>query len=240
MKSKSAMTLDRVLSRFGLASRTAARDAILSGRVKVNGRINRDPDHWTDPRVDSIHVDGNRVRQAHKIYLLFYKPKGVITSHGDPGGRKTVYDCLGPEVAWVSPVGRLDKDTSGLLLLTNDTDFANHVTDPASGVRKTYLVKANTLVGDELVGKLAQGLELKRGDWAQPQSVRRVEDRGKYSWLEIVLTEGKNREVRRLLEAVGLKALKLVRTRIGPCTLEGLQVGKWRNLTPVEIRMLRI
>jgi pseudouridine synthase len=169
------------------------------------------------------------------VYLLFYKPKGVLTSHGDPEGRKTVYDCLGPEVPWVSPVGRLDKDTSGLLLLTNDTEFANHVTSPVSQVPKTYLVKANTLVGDELIARLAQGIELNRGDWAAPQSVRRVEDRGKYSWLEIVLTEGKNREVRRLLEAVELKALKLVRTRLGPCTLEGLQVGQWRNLLRSEL-----
>ncbi len=231
------MTLDRVLSRFGLASRSDAREAILAGRVKVNGRVIRDPGHWTDPRADSIHLDGNRLQRAHKVYLLLYKPKGVITSHGDPEGRKTIYDCLGPGVPWVSPVGRLDKDTSGLILLSNDTDFANHITDPASQVPKTYLVKANTLVSDELAARIARGLELKRGDWARPQSVRRVENRGKYSWLEIVLTEGKNREVRRLLEAVGLKALKLVRTRIGPCTLKGLQVGQWRKLHPSEISL---
>jgi 23S rRNA pseudouridine2605 synthase len=229
------MTLDRVLSRFGLSSRNAARAAILAGRVKINGRVVRDPDLWTDPREAAIHLDGNRLKPVRKIYWLFYKPKGVITSHGDPGGRKTIYDCLEQGAPWVSPVGRLDKDTSGLLLLTNDTDFANHVTDPASGVRKTYLVKANALVGDEVIVRLAQGLDLKRGDHAQPQSVRRVEDRGKYSWLEIVLTEGKNREVRRLLEAVGLTALKLVRTRIGPCTMEGLQVGRWRDLLRSEI-----
>lgn len=232
------MTLDRVLSRYGLASRTAAREAIAAGRVKVKGRVVRDPDMWTDPKVDPVHVDGVRIRPARKVYILFYKPKGVITSHGDPGGRKTVYDCLGPDVPWVSPVGRLDKDTSGLLLLTNDTDFANHVTDPASRVPKTYLAKANMIVEDELIKKLARGMELKRGDWAQPQSVRRVEDRGKYSWLEIVLTEGKNREVRRLMEAVGLTVLKLVRTRIGPCTLDGLQVGRWRNLRLNEIHQL--
>jgi pseudouridine synthase len=194
----------------------------------------RDPNHWTDPRADLIHLDGNRLRPAHKVYLLFYKPKGVLTSHGDPAGRQTIYDCLGRHVPWVSPVGRLDKDTSGLILLTNDTDFANHVTDPASRVPKTYLVKVHTLIGDELVARLAQGLEMKRGDWARPHSVRRVEDRGKHSWLEIVLTEGKNREVRRLLETVGLKVLKLVRTRIGPCTLEGLQVGQCRNLLRSE------
>ncbi len=234
MKSKSAMTLDRVLSRFGLASRNAAREAILAGRVKVNGRIVRNPDQWTEPQSDAIHLDGKRLRPARKVYLVFYKPKGVITSHGDPEGRKTVYDCLGPKMQWVSPVGRLDKDTSGLLLLTNDTDFANHITSPESKVPKTYLVKANMIVSEEVLTRISQGIELKRGDWASPQSVRRVEDRGKYSWLEIVLTEGKNREVRRLLEAVGLKVLKLVRTRIGPCTLEGLQVGCWRELLPSE------
>jgi 23S rRNA pseudouridine2605 synthase len=235
MKTKSAMTLDRVLSRFGLASRTTAREAILAGRVKVNGRVVRNPDQWTDPSETTIHLDGNRLRPARKIYWLFYKPKGVITSHGDPDGRKTVYDCLGPGAPWISPVGRLDKDTSGLILLTNDTDFANHVTDPDSRVPKTYLVKANTLVNDELIVRLGQGLEIKRGEWARPASVRCLENRGKYSWLEIVLTEGKNREVRRLLEAVGLKVLKLVRTRIGPCTLEGLQVGQWRDLRRSEL-----
>jgi 23S rRNA pseudouridine2605 synthase len=238
MKSKSVMTLDRVLSRFGITSRTEAREAVLAGRVKINGRVVRDPDRWTDPRKDAVHLDGKRARQSRRTYLLFYKPKGVITSHGDPSGRKTVYDYLGKDVPWVAPVGRLDKDTSGLLLLTNDTEFANYVSDPASHVQKTYLVKANTLVGDDLVETLAAGLTLKRGDRAQPLHVRRVEDRGKYSWLEIVLTEGKNREVRRMLEAVGLKALKLVRTRIGPCTLEGLQVGQWRVLTRPELSLI--
>jgi len=228
------MTLDRVLSRFGLASRNAAREAILAGRVKVNGRVVRNPDQWVEPQSDSIHLDGKRLRPVRKVYILFYKPKGVITSHGDPKGRKTVYDCLGPDMQWVSPVGRLDKDTSGLLLLTNDTEFASHVTSPESQVPKTYLVKANMLVGDEILSRLSKGIKLKQGVWASPQSVRRVEDRGKYSWLEIVLTEGKNREVRRLLEAVGLVALKLVRTRIGPCTLDGLQVGRWREILPLE------
>jgi 16S rRNA U516 pseudouridylate synthase RsuA-like enzyme len=128
MKSKSTMTLDRALSRFGLSSRSAAREAIGAGRVKVNGRVVRDPGHWTNPRADTIHVDGNRLREARRVYLLFYKPKGVLTSHGDSEGRKTVYDCLGEDVPWVSPVGRLDKDTSGLIMLTNDTDFANFVT----------------------------------------------------------------------------------------------------------------
>jgi 23S rRNA pseudouridine2605 synthase len=237
MKTKKAMTLDRALSRFGLTSRTDACNTILSGLVKINGRVVRDPSSWVNAKEDVIHVNGNRLKQSKRRHLLFYKPKGVITSHGDPDGRKTIYDCLGRDFPWVSPVGRLDKDTSGLILLTNDTDFANYVMDPASKIPKTYLVKANALVGEDQVAAMAGGLELTPGEWARPQNVRCIEDRGKYSWLEIVLTEGKNREVRRLMEAVGLKTLKLVRTRIGPCTLEGLQPGKWRDLLRSEVSL---
>lgn len=239
MNSKSALTLDRVLSRFGLASRGAAREAILAGRVKVNGRVVRNPHCWVRPRVDAVHLDGKRLRPARKICLLFYKPKGVITSHGDPSGRKTVYDYLGDLGQWVSPVGRLDKDTSGLLLMTNDTEFADWVTNPASGVAKTYLLKANGRVNDEIIAKLRAGVEMRRGDWGRPASVRRVEDRGKYTWLEIVLMEGKNREVRRMMAAVGFKVLKLVRRAIGPLTLAGLEVGRWRALTPAEVGGVR-
>jgi len=239
MKSKPTMTLDRVLSRFGLASRTAARQAILAGWLKVNGKVVRDPDLWVRPDQATLHLDGQRLKPARKTYLLLYKPKGVITSHGDPGGRKTVYEYLGDNGKWVSPVGRLDKDTSGLLLLTNDTEFADHVTNPHSKVLKTYLVKTSGILSEEIVSRLNAGVEMKRGDWASPISVRRLEDRGKYTWLEVVLAEGKNREVRRMVEAVGFKVLKLVRTCIGPLTLAGLEIGKCRQLTPSEVAALR-
>jgi pseudouridine synthase len=239
MKTKPTMTLDRVLSRFGLASRTTAREAIRTGRLKVNGRVVRNPEGWVRLGLDTLQLDGQRLKPARKIYLLFYKPKGVIASHGDPAGRKTVYDCVGELGRWVAPVGRLDKDTSGLLLLTNDTEFADFVASPESRVPKTYLAKLSGLVGDEAITRLNAGVEMKRGDWARPESVRRVEDRGRYSWLEIVLTEGKNREVRRMVEAVGFKVLKLVRSRIGPLTLEGLEVGKWRELKPAEVAALQ-
>jgi pseudouridine synthase len=257
MKSKPTMTLDRVLSRFGIASRTVSREAILAGRMKVNGRIVRDPDLWVSPERDAIHLDGQRLKPARKRYLLFYKPKGVITSHGDPSGRDTIYKYLGDvappfraaraglnpgamaENAWIAPVGRLDKDSSGLLLLTNDSEFSDFILNPESGIPKTYLVKTNALLSDEVIAQLNAGVEMKRGDMAQPLSVRRREDRGKYTWLDVVLTEGKNREVRRMVEAVGFTVLKLVRTRIGPLTLEGLQVGKWRELSPTEVSSLR-
>ncbi len=233
------MTLDRALSRMGLASRTEARQAIRDGRMKVNGRVVQHPETWVDLKKDVIQLDGQRLKAARRIYFLFYKPKGVITSHGDPDGRKTVYDCLGNLGKWVFPVGRLDQDTSGVLLLTNDTDFADFVANPRSGVPKTYLVKVSGLLSDETVCRLNEGVVMKRGDRAQPLSVRRLEDRGKYTWLEIVLAEGKNREVRRMVEAVGFKVLKLVRTAIGGLTLEGLAVGEWRSLTPAEVARLR-
>ncbi len=233
------MTLDRVLSRYGLASRTMAREAIRAAKIKVNGRVVRDPDCWVRPGLDAIELEGKRLKAARKIYLLMYKPKGVITSHGDPAGRKTIYDLAGDLAHWVAPVGRLDKDTSGLLLLTNDTQFAEFVTRPDSGVPKTYLVKVSGLLDDGTLARLAEGVQMKRGDFARPQGARRIEDRGKYTWLEVVLTEGKNREVRRMIEAVGFKVLKLVRTRIGPLTLEGLEVGKWRELLPKEVSSLR-
>jgi len=239
MKPKSTMTLDRALSRFGVASRTEAREAICAGRLKVNGRVVRDPDCWVRPGEDTIQLDGERLKPSRKIYLLFYKPKGVITSHGDPDGRKTVYDCLGEMKSWVMPVGRLDKDTSGLLLLTNDTEFADFITSPESEVHKTYLVELNSLMDDEVIARLSAGVVMKRGDFAKPESVRRVEDRGKYTWLEIVLTEGKNREVRRMVEAVGFQVLKLVRTRLGPLTLGGLEVGRFRELTSAEVAALK-
>ena len=239
MKDKRAITLDRVLSRYGIASRTDSKEAIRAGRLRVNGRVIRDPDFWVTPETDNIQFDGKRLKRERRIYLLFYKPRGVITSHGDPSGRRTVYDCLGDHAKWVSPVGRLDKDTSGLLLLTNDTSFADFVTSPESQVAKTYLVKLNGLISDETIAKLSAGVEMKRGDFARPVSVRRIEDRGKYSRLEIVLTEGKNREVRRMMEAAGFKVLKLVRTAIGPLTLAGLEIGKWRELSTAEVSRLR-
>ncbi len=238
MASKTVMTLDRVLSRFGIASRTASREAIRAGRLKVNGKVECDPERWVWPERDVVQLDGKRLRPVPRTYLLLYKPKGVITSHGDPDGRKTIYDLLGASGRWVAPVGRLDKDSSGLLLLTNDTEFGHAVMSPESEVPKTYRAKLNGLMSDEVIQQLARGVEMKRGDRAQPLTVRRLEDRGKYTWLEIVLTEGKNREVRRMVEAVGFTVLKLVRTRIGPLTLEGLEVGRWRNLTPREIATL--
>lgn len=231
-------TLDRVLSRAGAGSRTEARRWIGAGRVAVNGRVIQTPDHWVDPERDRVTLDGRPLRAARKRYLLLYKPAGYLTTCKDPEKRPTVYDLLGGVDEWVVPVGRLDLDTSGLLILTNDTDFGELLTNPKHKVPKTYLVKASTVLTEEQLDALRQGVELSDGP-TLPARVRRVRDSARYTHLELTLTEGRNRQVRRMLEAVGSKVLKLVRIGIGPLRIGDLPIGKWRDLTPEEVRALR-
>ena len=231
-------TLDRVLSRAGLGSRTEARRWIAQGRVAVNGKKVQSPDAWVDAERERVTFDGRPLRAAKKIYLLLYKPKGYLTTYKDPEGRPTVYDLLKDVKEWVFPAGRLDQDTSGLLLMTNDTAFGDHVTDPESHVPKTYLVKASMLFTDEQLDRLRRGLELSDGP-TRPAEVTRLRDSARYTFFEITITEGRNRQVRRMVEALGAKVLKLVRTRIGPIEIGGLEIGKWRPLTPGELGALK-
>ncbi len=231
-------TLDRIFSKAGICSRTEAREWIVRGRVKVNGKTQRDPEHWVDVDQDAIVLDGRPLRAEKKIHILLYKPKGYLTTYKDPEGRPTVYDLLQKLDQWVFPVGRLDQDTSGLLILTNDTDFAEHITNPDYHVAKTYLVKTSTLLSDEQLEMLRQGLELKDGP-TRPAKVRRMRDSESRSFIEITITEGRNRQVRRMVEALDSKVLKLVRVAIGPIRIERLQIGKWRHMTQDEVRVLR-
>jgi pseudouridine synthase len=226
-------TLERVFSKAGVASRTDARSWIGSGRVRVNGRVVQNPDHWVDLERDRVTLDGKALRAAEKLYLLLYKPKGYLTTFRDPEGRPTVYDLIGDAGSWLSPVGRLDLDTSGLIVMTNDTEFAERVMNPDHKVPKTYQVKASTLLSDEQLEQLRRGVELADGP-TRPAQVTRLRDSGKYTHLEITITEGRNRQVRRMIEAVGSKVLKLVRTAIGPIRIGDLQIGKWRKLTEDE------
>jgi len=177
------------------------------------------------------------LRSAVRQYVLLYKPKGYLTTYRDPQGRPTVYDLMADVSTWLFPVGRLDLDTSGLLLLTNDTDFAEHATNPDHHVPKTYQVKASTLLTDEQIDQLRRGIELSDG-MTRPAVVKRLRDSGKYTHLELTITEGRNRQVRRMVEAVGSKVLKLVRTAIGPVRIGDLPIGKWRMLTGEEARAL--
>ncbi len=230
-------TLERAFSKAGCGSRTDARKWIGAGRVRVNGKVVQNPDHWVDLDRDRITLDGKPLRAASKTYILLYKPKGYLTTARDPEGRPTVYQLLEDVGTWLSPVGRLDLDTSGLLLLTNDTDFAERVTNPEHKVAKTYHVKASTLLTDEQLERLRRGVELSDGP-TSPAEVRRLRDGAKYTFLEITITEGRNRQVRRMLEAVDSKVLKLVRTAIGPIRIGELPIGKWRELTADEVRTL--
>jgi 23S rRNA pseudouridine2605 synthase len=230
-------TLDRVLSKAGLGSRTDARKWIGAGRVKVNGRVIQTPDHWVDLERDAVTLDDRPIHAGEKIYLLLYKPKGYITTYKDPEGRPTVYDLIQEAGQWVVPVGRLDQDSSGLLLLTNDTRFAERVTNPDYKVPKTYLVKTSTLLSDDQLDQLRRGVILSDGP-TQPATVKRVRDSARCTFVEITIREGRNRQVRRMLEAVGSKVLKLVRTAIGSVEIGGLPIGKYRALTAAEIRLL--
>lgn len=231
-------TLDRVLSKAGIGSRTEARSWIGGGRVRVNGRLVQTPDHWVDIERDTVTLDGKPLGQAAPRYILLYKPKGYLTTYRDPEGRPTVYDLIPGLGQFVGTVGRLDLDTSGLLLLTNDNALAERMTNPEHKLAKTYLVKASTLLSDEQLARLATGVELSDG-MTRPAIVRRQRDSAKYTFLDMTITEGRNRQVRRMLEAVESKVLKLVRVKLGPLTLEGLRMGEWRELTPAEVAALR-
>jgi 23S rRNA pseudouridine2605 synthase len=230
-------TLERVISKAGLGSRTEARRWIASGRVCVNGRKIQTPDYWVDFARDRVTLDGKPVHAGKKIYLLLYKPSGYLTTYKDPEGRPTVYDLVPDQDTRVFPVGRLDLDTSGLLILTNDSQFAERLTNPAHQVPKTYQVKASTLLNDEQLDLLRRGVTLSDGP-TRPAVVKRLRDTAKRTFLEITLTEGRNRQVRRMIEAVGSRVLKLVRTAIGPVRIGDLLIGKHRPLTEEEIRQL--
>ena len=227
-------SLERVFSKAGLGSRTDARSWIGAGRVRVNGRVVENPDQWVDFEKDRITLDGKPLRAAKPTYVLLYKPKGYLTTWRDPEGRPTVYDLARDAGTWLSPVGRLDLDTSGLLLLTNDTAFAERIANPDRKIPKTYQVKASTLLSEEQLEKLRRGVDLSDGP-TRPAQVKRLRDGPKHTHLEIVITEGRNRQVRRMLEAVDSKVSKLVRTAIGPLRIGDLPIGKWRHLTEDEV-----
>lgn len=230
-------TLERVFSKAGVGSRTEARSWIGAGRVCVNGKVIQNPDHWVDLARDRVTLDGRPLRKAEPIYVLLYKPKGFLTTYSDPEGRPTVYDLIPDVATWVTPVGRLDLDTSGLLLLTNDTAFADAVMSPGNKVPKTYQLKTSSRLTGEQIEQLRTGVQLSDGP-ARAVAVRVIRETPKYTHLEMVLTEGRNRQVRRMIDAVGSKVLKLVRTAIGPIRIQDLPIGKWRHLTTEEVQVL--
>lgn len=235
---KDRVTLDRAFSKAGMFSRTEALTKIKSGAVKVNGKVVREPASWVSLSRDSIQCDGQLLRERRKIYLMLYKPTGVVTSHGDPGQRRTVYDLLTGLKEWVFPVGRLDLETSGLLIMTNDTALGEKMTNPFSKVPKTYQLKINFHPTQEQLEQLRHGIKLASGETTLPASVKELRRNDKYSFLELVLVEGKNRQVRRMIEALGGRVMKLVRTRIGNLALGNLPIGQYRALSRRELAEL--
>lgn len=231
-------TLDRLLSRLGLCSRTVAAELVRAGRVRVDGRIVRTPETWVDAERERVELDGRPVSAARPLVLCLNKPKGFLTSFGDPRARRTVYDLLKDVPTWVVPVGRLDRDTSGLLLLTNDTDLAERVTNPERGVPKRYRATTKARIEPAQLAALEAGLELDDGP-TRPARATLIGHRGPTSVVELEIHEGRNRQVRRMFLALGRPLKELRRTAVGPIELGTLASGCWRPLRPAELRALR-
>jgi 23S rRNA pseudouridine2605 synthase len=223
---KGRVPLFRALSKLGLASRTEARIAIESGRVKVHGSIETNPDRSVNPDTAHIEVDGAKAAKSHSRVILFHKPKGVLTTKRDPEGRKTIYDLLPQELAAFHAVGRLDLHTSGLLLLTNDTKFSSYMTDPASRIERVYIVGVEGEVLESALQKMKAGV-MDQGENLSAECARILKSSGKESLLELVLTEGKNREIRRLCAALGHEVRSLKRIQYGKYNLGELRSGEW-------------
>ena len=236
------VSIARGLSKLGLCSRAEGNRLIEAGRVTVNGTVVRDPGLRVRPESAVIEIDGVRVGRVDRVYLILNKPRGLVTTRDDPQGRATIYQCLSDgTLPFVGPVGRLDKASEGLLLLTNDTRWSAHLLDPASHVDKTYHVQVRGLADDALVEQVAAGVvEQRSGERLSVKRVAllRVGSRSS-AWLEIVLDEGKNRHIRRLLAELDIEVLRLVRVAIGPLALGALAKGEWRMLTTDEVQALR-
>jgi 23S rRNA pseudouridine2605 synthase len=218
---------------MGHCSRSQAAQLIAAGRVRLNGVVRRSAEAPVRLRQDKIEVDGREIRAAEKTYWMLNKPRGVVTTASDEKGHATVYDCMGKGERWLAPVGRLDKASEGLLLLTNDSEWAARVLDPAAHVAKTYHVQITALADDALLEALRVGV--RDGDhFLRVERVRGLRRGERNSWLEIVLTEGKNRQIRRMLDALGVQVLRLVRVAIGGLELGDLHKGESRQLSAAE------
>lgn len=231
----------RVLSKRGVCSRTQAQALVREGRVAVNGRVVRDPEFPLDANA-TITLDGKSIAAAEKVYIALNKPRGAVTTTSDERNRSTVYDALRDAGftldAWIAPVGRLDKASEGLLLLTNDSGWAASLTDPASHLDKTYHVQIDALPELTLLQKLREGATVD-GVRLAAKSIEVLRHGEKNAWLDIVLDEGRNRHIRNLLAAHGVGVLRLIRVAIGPLALGDLAKGHWRELTTAEVAALR-
>jgi 23S rRNA pseudouridine2605 synthase len=224
------IALNRALSKLGILSRSEATEAVRAGRVRVDGRTVRDPLMRVITERAGIELDGVPCRRAVRRTIVFHKPRGVVTTRRDPQGRRTIYDVLGADADGLMPVGRLDLATSGLLILTNDTALANRLTDPDRAVRRVYVVTVRGEVTADELAVLGRGV-VSRGEHLRVASVRVRKASKRESHLTVALREGRNREVRRLFEAIGHEVTRLKRVQFGPFTLGDLPPGAWREAT---------
>ncbi|MGA3176644.1 MAG: pseudouridine synthase [Candidatus Acidiferrum sp.] len=228
------MGLARALSKLGFCSRTQAMTLIREGQVRLNGATPRNPETPVRLGVDRIEVAGRPIRAAEKVYVMLNKPRGIVTSAADEKGRDTVYSLLPKGRDWLAPVGRLDKGSEGLLLMTNDPEWAARITDPATHLEKSYHVQIAAKADERLMEALERGVETQKGEVLHAKRVSLLRAGEKNSWLEMILDEGKNRHIRRMLEAHGVEVLRLVRVAIGPLQLGDLPKGAFRALRPEE------
>ncbi|MBI3811389.1 MAG: rRNA pseudouridine synthase [Nitrospirae bacterium] len=233
------VSLARALSKLGVTSRALAREMILAGRVTVNGKVLTNPEVRVHPERETIAVDGKTVARHPRLYIMMNKPEGYVTTRSDERGRPTVYDLLKDLDRWLFPVGRLDRDSRGLLLFTNDTQWANALMDPDSKSPKVYQVRLDRDMDGRDMDRFESGLMLDDGYQTRPAEIKRLQ-RADGHWVEVVITEGKNRQVRRMMKSLGYDVQSLTRTRIGPVSLNGLREGGLRPLTPDEMRALKL
>jgi len=233
MKESRKIGLARALSKLGYCSRVQAARLIRAGRVRLNGAIRRDPETPVHLERDQIEADGAVVRPSDEYYLMVNKPRGIVTTASDEKGRETVYSLLDARLPWVAPVGRLDIASEGLLLLTNDSEWAARISDPRAHLDKTYHVQIDTVADETLVNQLGRGVR-SDGELLRAKRVRVLRTGERNSWLEIVLDEGKNRQIRRMHGELGIGVLRLVRVAIGPLPLGHLGKGKFRTLAASE------
>ncbi|MGC3976127.1 MAG: pseudouridine synthase [Nitrospira sp.] len=230
--SEKRVTLDRLLSKLGIASRTQAKEWIKAGRVRINQRLVRQPDTWVDWPGDAVTLDEQPLQQGAPRFILFHKPKGLVTTHADEKGRRTIFDVLPPKFTRLHAVGRLDQATSGLLLLTNDTAISSLLTDPKQRIPRRYLVTVRGEITDDRARAAMDGLE-DQGERLHCAALTIQKRSGRESHLDVTLTEGKNREIRRLFKALGHDVTRLRRIQYGPFALGALPPGAWREI-PID------